>query len=156
VRDEAHERHAVATGVRDALDVDDDDRARADPDRREPLGESREALVVDENRLGVAVEAHDARRALEGAEHHDDAAVLAEVRDGLDAAAGLVEVGDAARTEDGELAAVALRRAVDVAVRVERRRRHEEDRLGLDEAGEPLVDLVVDPAHRTTLLRSVS
>jgi hypothetical protein len=129
VRREGHEGHAIAAGVRHTLDVDDHDRAHADTDAWEPLGESRKAHVVDENCLGVAVEAHDAGRAVERAEHHDDAAVLAEVRDRLHAAAGLVEVGDATRTEDDELVTIALRRAVEVASRVERCRRDEEHRL---------------------------
>ena len=44
-----------------------------------------------------SVEPHDSRRPVEGAEHHADPAVLAEVRDRLDAAAGEIEVGDMSR-----------------------------------------------------------
>ena len=81
--------------------------------------------------VALAVEPHDARRSLEGAEHEGDAAVLAEVGDGLDAAAGQVEVGDRRRPEDAERV-VALGRQVDVAVGAGWGRGHEEQVLAFD------------------------
>ena len=55
-----------------------------------------------------AVEAADARRTVERAQHDRDAAVLADVGDGLDAAAGEIEVRDPVRPEDRERAASPL------------------------------------------------
>ena len=52
---------------------------------------------------------------VERAEHHRDPAVVAQVRDGLRAAAEQVEVGDGVLVEDRERVLVALRRDVDVA-----------------------------------------
>jgi hypothetical protein len=51
----------------------------------------------------------DPRRSLEGAEHEHDPAVLTEMGDRLDTAAGPVEMGDAMRVDDRELTVVALR-----------------------------------------------
>src|SRR5207245_11748028 len=85
------------------------------------------------------------------AEHHDDAPVLARVRDRLRAAADEVEIPDLARAEDPEPAQVALRRHVDVAVRGQRRRRDEEQMLPLDPGGELLVDLLVDLPHSSSV-----
>ena len=48
----------------------------------------------------AAVHPHDVRRPLEGAPHQGDAAVLAEVGDGLGVAAGEVEVGDGPLVDD--------------------------------------------------------
>ena len=76
-------------------------------------GEGR--LVARHGHLASAGHAQDARRPVEGAEHERDAAVLAEVGDGLGAAAGEVEVGDGVLVEHPE-AVVALRRQVDVTV----------------------------------------
>ena len=85
--------------------------------------------------------------ALEGGEHHADAAVLPEVGDRLDAAADHVDVGEAERAGDAEHARAALGRDVDVAAVAARRRGHEEDVLALDERAEGVVDRVEHLGH---------
>ena len=96
------------------------------------------------------MQAHDPRRAVERAEHHNDAAVLARMGDRLCAAAYEVEVPDLARPEDPEPAQVALRRHVDVAVLGERSGANEEHVL--DPGGELLVDRFVHLAHAASVL----
>ena len=56
---------------------------------------------------GVAVEAEDHGGAFEGAEHHCEAVVEAEMGGGLVAAAGAVEIDDGVGVEDAERGAVA-------------------------------------------------
>ena len=93
------------------------------------------------------MEPHDLRRPLEGAEHDGDATVLAQVRDRLDTATGLVQIGHGVVIDDGELLAVPLGRAVHRSSGVERRGGDEEDGLGDHPRAEPLVDRVVPFAH---------
>ena len=109
--------------------------------------EARGELVGRRQHRGAAVQPHDPRRTLERAEHDDDAAVLARVRDRLCAAADEVEISNLVRPEDSEPAQVALWRHVDVAVLGERRRGDEEEMLLLDPAGELVVDLRMDLPH---------
>ena len=78
-----------------------------------------------------AEQPEDAGRALEGAEHDRDPAVLAEVGDRLGAAAGEVEVGDRGGIEHPE-GVKALGREVDVTVVAGGRGGHEEHRLAPD------------------------
>ena len=146
---EAHQRDAVAARVGDALDLDADHRAHRMLRRVEPRRELLELRIVRQRDRRAAVQPHDPRRPVERAEHHDDAPVLARVRDRLGAAPDEVEVRDLARPEDAEPAQVALRRDVDVPVLGERRRRDEEEVLALHPGAELLVDLVVDLAHAT-------
>ncbi|HXR54839.1 MAG TPA: hypothetical protein VN793_07305 [Acidimicrobiales bacterium] len=110
-----------------------------------------EPWVPDGNHLAGPVEAHDPGRAGEGTEHQDDAAVLTQVRDRLGAASGEVQIGGPMVVQDREGPLIALGRAVDVAVGVKRRRGHEEHRLGLDEAGQPGVDVGIKAAHFPSL-----
>ena len=70
---------------------------------------SLEVLVVVLDDRAPAVDSDDSRRSVECTEHEHDPAVLAEMGDGLDAAARPVEIADAVRVDDGELAVVALR-----------------------------------------------
>jgi hypothetical protein len=90
----------------------------------------------------------DARRPLEGAEHHDDAAVLADVGDRLGAAAHHVQVGDRPLVDHAQRPDRPLGRDVDVPVRVEWRRGDEEHRLLGDPVAPALVDRVIGLAHR--------
>src|SRR4051812_3518225 len=140
--DHLHERHVVAAGVGDALDVDAHDGTL-----RGGLPGLREVIAARREDLTGAVQAQDARRAVEGAEHDHDAAVLAQVRDGLGAGPDVVEIGDLARAEHLEGPDRALGRDVDVAVGAQRGGADEEHRLAHDPLGEPLVDAVVDVAH---------
>ncbi len=94
----------------------------------------------------AAVEAHDARRPVEGTEHQHDASVLAQVRDRLDAAAGEIEVRDAVRAEHGERVE-SFRREVHHPVASERRRRDEEHALAQQPLAHALVDRFEDLAH---------
>ncbi len=66
-------------------------------------------FVVTADNRAVAMDPDDPRRSLEGAEHEHDPAVLTEMGDRLDTAAGPVEMGDAMRVDDRELTVVALR-----------------------------------------------
>jgi enterochelin esterase-like enzyme len=61
------------------------------------------------------VEAHDARRPLEGAEHHADPAVLSQVRGGLGPASDVVVVLDRERIDDPQGPDRPLRAEVDVS-----------------------------------------
>jgi hypothetical protein len=97
--------------------------------------------------LAAAVQPQDPRRALEGAQHHDDPAVLADVGDRLRAAAHDVQVRDRVVVEHAQAADRPLRRDVDVAVAVQRRGPHEEHRLARDPRALVLVDALVDAAH---------
>ena len=103
--------------------------------------------------LAAPVNPDDSRRPFEGAEHEHDPAVLAEMGDRLDTTAGSVQVPDALRVDHGELAIVALWRAVHEPVARERCRSDEEHRLGQQEARETIVDRGISPTHlrdRTT------
>jgi hypothetical protein len=91
------------------------------------------------------VQPEHARRLVERAQHHDDPAVLANVRDRLGAAAYDVEVGDRGGVEHAQRARGALRRDVHVAAGVERRGRDEEDRLLLDPGAQVVADPLVLP-----------
>jgi hypothetical protein len=98
----AQERDAVPARVGDPLHVDLDDRAArlgrlgfGEADGQQLV----EPGIVGQDDLATAVEAQDPRRALEGAEHDDDAPVLAQVGDRLGAAADDVQVRDRALVE---------------------------------------------------------
>ena len=96
--------------------------------------------------LARAVEANDLRRSLEGTEEERDPPVVAQVRDGLDAAAGEVEVGDRGRIENAERVE-SLGRDVDVPVAASGSGADEEDMLGTQERRHALVDAVVGLSH---------
>jgi hypothetical protein len=106
-----------------------------------------EARVGGLDDLPAAVQAQDPRRALERAQHHDDAPVLAQVGDRLGAAAHEVEVRDRVVVEHPQRADRALGRDVDVPVAVERRGADEEQGLARDPVALVLVDPLVDAAH---------
>ena len=92
------------------------------------------------------MKADNFRRAFKRAKHDTDASVLAQVRDGLDAAAYQFEISDAKRIENCKRAE-ALRREVHMPIIRARRRRDEEDVLRMDEIGEMAVDAGVRGAH---------
>jgi hypothetical protein len=94
----------------------------------------------------VSVQAQDPRRPLEGAQHHADAAVLAQVRDRLSAASDQIEVGDRVRIEHLQALDRALRREVDVAAGL-RRGGDEEHLLAADPPRQLVVDLSEHLAH---------
>ena len=116
--------------------------------RRKAVGQLVEFRIVGQHHPAGPVEAHDPWRAREGTEHDDDPAVLPEMSNRLDTASRLVEEGDRALIENSELVAVALGRAVHRALLIERRRRHEEDRLARYPLGQRLVDPVERLRHR--------
>jgi hypothetical protein len=93
------------------------------------------------------VQPQDARRPLEGAEHHDDTAVLAHVGDRLGAAAVRVQVRHGVVVEHAQAADRSLRRHVDVSVLVERRRAHEEQRLPRDPVAVGVLDALEQRRH---------
>jgi hypothetical protein len=62
----------------------------------------------------TAIQAQDVRPTAEPAEHEGESAILAQVGDGLNAAAGVVDVTDYARPEDAETVE-SLGREIDVA-----------------------------------------
>lgn len=94
-----------------------------------------------------AVEPHDARPTLERGEHEHDPAVVAQVRDGLDAAAEQVDVGDLGGSEHLQQPGAALRRDVDVPTRPRRRGADEPDWLRLEPGGQLVVDVLRDDPH---------
>src|SRR5581483_79297 len=143
--DPAIRRHAVAARVGDPLERDPDDAARAQI-RREEAGERAEVRVRVIDDLAAPIEADDLRRSLERAEEKRDAAVLPQVRDRLDAAAGQVEVGDRPRSEDAE-AVEALRRDVHVPVAARGRGPDEEHPLREQERPQGVVDRFVRLSH---------
>ena len=139
-----HERHAEAAGVGDPLDVDADHRAVLLGQRGRCRGTRRRPPA---RTVAAAVQAHDPRRPLEGAQHDDDAPVVAQVRDGLRAAADEVEVGDRVLVEDPQRLDRALGRDVDVAAVAARRGGHEEHALARDPRRQPRVDRIEDLGH---------
>jgi hypothetical protein len=118
---------------------------------RAALDQRREALVVGEDHLGARVQAHDARRAVKGAQHDHQASVLAQVRDRLGAAADHVEIGDRALVEHAQRSDRPLGRDVDVTRSRQRRARHEEHRLRADPLAQAGVDALEDLAHDTRI-----
>ena len=97
----------------------------------------------------------DVGRTFERAEHHRDAAVLAQVRDGLGAARSDVEVRDRVIVDDHEGAVDAFGREVDATVASTRCGGHEEHPLPLDERAQSVVDPRVDLAHLLPADRAV-
>src|SRR5262249_24853322 len=89
-------------------------------------------------------------RLAERAEHDRDPAVLPQVRDGLRAAPGQVQVGHGAGPEYRERVTVSLRREVDVTVLPRRGRSYEEHVLSRDKLPEPIIQSGVDLAHGTS------
>ena len=95
--------------------------------------------VVGGQHLAGPVQPHDPRRPGEGAEHDADAAVLADVRDGLCAAPDVVVVLDRQPVDDAERLDRPFRRHVDVTA-LARGGADEEERLRADPLLEPVVD----------------
>jgi hypothetical protein len=106
-----------------------------------------EAGVVAEDGFAAAVHPDDVRRALEGAPHEGDPAVLPEMGDRLRVAAGEVQVGDGEFVEDGERAREALGGEVDRAVPGQGCGRGEEEGLRLDERTQPAVYALISLSH---------
>src|ERR1700744_5010545 len=104
-----HPGYSVTARIRHPPHRNDDDRADSHPRTTgETAGERIEVRVVDQHDPARAVQTQDPRRAREGTEHDDNPAVLPEMSNRLDTAPCLVEEGDRALIENGELAAVAL------------------------------------------------
>src|SRR6266511_2290624 len=82
---------------------------------REPRRQLVPSFRTGQHDPSLPIQAHDPRRTGEGAEHEGDAAVVAQVGDGLGAAAGQVQVGDGPLVQDRQGVGVALGREVDVA-----------------------------------------
>src|SRR5690606_17386275 len=102
-----------------------------------------ELVVVHGDEPSGAVQPDDVRGTFEGAEHDGDAAVLTQVRDGLSAAGGEVEVGEGVLVDDRERSVQALRRDVDMPIVTARGGGDEEDPLSLDELTKATVDPLV-------------
>lgn len=83
---ELEQRHAVSARISDPLQLDHDDRADAGVFREEP-DESVPLLAAWLDGLPLAAQSKDPGRPAERTKQDRDAAVLAEVGDGLDAAA---------------------------------------------------------------------
>jgi hypothetical protein len=128
----------VSAGAGDAGDLDVDEGAGAGV-WRELLGEFGEPGVGFSDEGAAAVEADDLGRAIEGAEHDDDAAVFLEVRGGFGAAAGVILIDGFHGAEDAEGIA-AFGGEVDVGIGGKGRGADEEDFLLRDPAGEVGVD----------------
>ena len=140
-------RHTVPAGVRDAIEL----HTNHGPDGtrgRKLLAQRRELRIAGLGHRTAPVEPHDLRRTVEGAQHDDDAPVLAQMGDGLRPAADEVEIGDRRGAEDSERVEP-LRRQVHVPGRANRRGRDEEDVLRCDERAERIVDGRVALAHES-------
>ncbi len=90
--------------------VHHDDGAHPDAaSTRKALRQRSKVTVIGRNHAPPPMNAHNPGWSLEGAEHQHDAPVLPQMGDGLYAAAGLVQVGEAAFVQDHQLLTVALR-----------------------------------------------
>src|SRR5581483_4196025 len=134
---EVHQRDAVAAGVADPLDLHPHDGPDAAPG------------IGCRDHLAAAVEPDDPRGPLEGAEHHADPPVLAQVRGRLGAAADVVVVLDRSGAQDPEGLDRTLRRHVHVAAGGGGGA-HEEEPLAADPRRELRVDAVVELPHGDT------
>ena len=99
----------------------------------------REFRLIRFNHARAAVEAQYFRRALESAKHYYQAPVFFYVRDGLNTAAGEVEIGNGVGRQDAD-GIEPLRRKIDEAVRIERCGGDKEDFLLFDELFYGFVD----------------
>ena len=106
------------------------------------------AGLVHRDRLAAAVETHDVRRAVERAEHQRDTPVVPEMGDRLGPTPREIQVRDFVGGEHSERVET-LGREVHVAVGSRRRRRHEEQVLGLDQCLDCRGDLVERAGHQT-------
>src|ERR1700722_619689 len=130
---EVHERYAVATRVRDSLNLDHNHRSNTRTGC--PGKQSHEGIELGricEDGPSRPVESHNTWRPRKGTEHHHDATIFLQVGDRLDAAAGLIEIGNGTRPGDEKLVTVALGRAVQQSVTGKWCRGDEEDRLGFE------------------------
>lgn len=121
-----------AAGGLDEVDLEEDHLACAgDFGVVEVRGEEGGVFVAGARQdAGVAVEAEDHGESFEGAEHEGEAVVEEEVRGGLVAAAGAVDIDDSVGVEDAEGGDVA---GGDVDASFRRGGGVEEDLLALDE-----------------------
>lgn len=146
---EGHREAARGGGL---VDVDADDAAAAEDSLDLVVGgegvEGGGAALEDGPR---AVEAHDARRALEGVEHDGHAPVLVQVADGLVAGPRQVMVPEGVLVRHPE-ALAALGRHVDVAPGRERRRCDPEHLLRPDPRDHRVGDGFVEDAHDVSFL----
>src|SRR5690606_14985586 len=95
----------------------------------------------------AAVQPDDRRRSTERAEHQRDPAVVAQVRDGLRAAAGVVQVRHSPRPEHGEGTGHPLWRDVHMSVYTRGCGGHEEHMLLEQEVPEPALDRLIKFSH---------
>src|SRR5947209_7742557 len=94
--------------------------------------------------------AKNPRRPLEGTEHEDDAAIVPQMRDGLDAAAGEIEIGNGQWIDDVQRVEP-LGRAVHMPT-VARSCGCEEEMLALDPGDQIRSDGFVDATHDGPIL----
>ena len=143
-----HERHGVTARASTRVDVDPDDRPGPGYSGNRASSGAASGASAGTSTVPAPVEPDDVGPARERAEHQRDPAVLAQVRDRLDAAPGEVEVGDRVLVEHPERVE-ALGRHVDVAVVPAGRGRDEEHGLRLEE----LVSSGVMPSQRPGSVR---
>lgn len=86
-----------------------------------------------------SVQAQNSRRAIEGAKHQDNALVFLHMRNGFDAAAGEIKIGDGVGSENTETIQ-ALWRKVDMTVWIERSGGDKEDVLLFNELFEVVIN----------------
>ncbi len=98
---EAHARHSVTTGVRDAGEVDHDDGSNT-PVLTEAGKQLGKEWIAWHHDLRSAVQPHDPGALVECTEHDHDAPVVSNVGDGLRTAPGQVQIGDGVLVEDHE------------------------------------------------------
>src|SRR5271154_4013772 len=94
-------RDAVAAGIGNACDLDDDDRAGAVV-CREVFGKRGKFRFVRLDDAAAAIQTKNIRWPLERAEHENNPAIFSQVSDGLDPAAVEIDVSDRGWPQDAE------------------------------------------------------
>ena len=102
----------------------------------------------------LPVQAKNLRRSLKSAEHQHDSAVFFQMGHRFNPAAGQVQIGNGLRAQDPKRIE-SLRRYVDVATRIERRRPYKENRLRFDKFPDGIVDRRINFPHGETLLAPI-
>src|ERR1700751_3531530 len=95
----------------------------------------------------TSVKSHDHGCSRKGAHHDNDSAIFTDVSNRFNAAADQVQVNKGFAVQDTDRVTI-LGRAIDMALRIKRSCCHEKDRLCTDPPLNPLVDFLVNLAHR--------
>ena len=142
---ELHEGHGPTATVLNPVELHHNDGAGFF-ESREKLQQFREARMVELERLSLAIEAQNVRRAFKGTEHDSDATVFFQVRDGFDAGSAKVQPGDG-QIIDHDEAVIALGRQIDMSIIAAWRGRDEKHVLLRDEGLDPVIQFIERLGH---------